>query len=52
MRNGTLTSKPCEVCGTRKVHAHHDDYGKPLEVIWLCHSHHMARHAMLKARQA
>jgi hypothetical protein len=26
----TLCGKPC------KPHAHHDDYAKPLEVIWLC----------------
>lgn len=51
LRNGTLTKRPCEVCGsTVRIHGHHDDYSKPLEVIWLCHSHHMERHAMLAAR--
>jgi len=30
-RNATrsLTRQPCEVCGEKKVHAHHDDYNKP-----------------------
>lgn len=36
-----LPMQPCEKCGsTTKVHRHHDDYSKPLEVRWLCHEHH------------
>ena len=35
---------PCEVCGERKTHAHHDDYSKPLEVKWLCKKHHDEHH--------
>jgi hypothetical protein len=27
------------------INAHHDDYSKPLEVRWLCRSHHMKWHA-------
>ncbi|EEE04594.1 gene 26 protein [Burkholderia multivorans CGD2M] len=45
-----MSRKPCEVCGAEKADAHHDDYSKPLEIQWLCHSHHMLRHAMLRAR--
>lgn len=41
---GNLTSKPCEVCGERKVEGHHDDYDKPLEVRWLCRKHHAEWH--------
>lgn len=51
IRNGTLAKKPCEVCGVNEVHAHHDDYSRPLGVRWLCHAHHMERHAMLAARE-
>ncbi|QGY29798.1 hypothetical protein CUN67_13020 [Pantoea cypripedii] len=51
VRNGKLTKKPCQECGsTHRIHAHHDDYSQPLDVIWLCHQHHMARHAMLRVR--
>lgn len=28
-----------------QINAHHDDYSKPLEVRWLCRSHHMKWHA-------
>ena len=30
------------------VVAHHDDYSKPLDVRWLCRSHHMQLHADLR----
>lgn len=46
VRRGDLVRQPCERCGvTDDVHAHHDDYTKPLEVMWLCRDHHRARHA-------
>ena len=35
IRQGRLTKKPCGVCGKGKVVAHHTDYGKPFEVMWL-----------------
>ena len=42
---GYMTKKPCEVCGaTEKIHAHHDDYEKRLEVRWLCVKHHRQHH--------
>ena len=31
----------CEICGrTIKVQAHHEDYSKPLEIVWLCSKCH------------
>jgi hypothetical protein len=44
VRDKRLFKQPCEVCGSAKVEAHHDDYSKPLEVRWLCKEHHMAHH--------
>lgn len=44
IRDGRLIRKPCEVCGVVKVQAHHEDYSKPLEVVWLCVKHHRERH--------
>lgn len=37
---GNIVRGNCVVCGTSKVEAHHHDYSKPLDVIWLCHLHH------------
>jgi len=49
IRDGKLKSKPCERCGAEKVHAHHENYDKPLEVVWLCTVHHHQRHKEMKA---
>jgi hypothetical protein len=46
-KEGLLVPKPCERCGEVKVHAHHDDYAKPLDVMWLCAYHHRQRHKEL-----
>jgi len=46
VRDGVLTRSPCEVCGSGEhIHAHHDDYLKPLDVRWLCPVHHFAWHS-------
>lgn len=35
----------CQKCGSRRgVHAHHEDYAKPLLVRWLCPRCHVAQH--------
>ena len=49
LRNAVATNKiikePCEICKTSEnVHGHHEDYSKPLEVIWLCYTHHAEVH--------
>lgn len=46
IRRKELVRMPCEVCGVRRVDAHHDDYSKPLSVRWLCRAHHMQHHAL------
>lgn len=35
---------PCQICGNIKSNAHHEDYSKPLEIIWLCATHHREIH--------
>ena len=53
IRDGRL-AKPsqCNGCGHSfplpKIQAHHEDYSKPLVVIWLCHRCHTARHRGLE----
>lgn len=41
---GTIKQEPCIVCGDIKSEAHHDDYDRPLDVVWLCKICHKARH--------
>lgn len=48
LRDGRLKRGPCEQEGsdcTGRIEAHHDDYAKPLEVRWLCVTHHRGYHA-------
>ena len=44
IRKGLIIKKPCNVCGHIKSEAHHADYYKPLEIIWLCKKHHLEIH--------
>ena len=48
VRNGELVRQPCCRCGEEKTFAHHEDYDKPLEVVWLCQPCHKQRHKELK----
>jgi hypothetical protein len=48
IRKGTLFRLPCERCGEVKSLAHHEDYDKPLDVMWLCQPCHKQRHKELK----
>ena len=35
----------CQVCGAKaKLHGHHEDYSKPLEVTWVCRPCHRKIH--------
>lgn len=51
VKRGRVKKQPCEVCGsTERVHGHHHDYSKPLDVRWLCKEHHHEEHARIKAQ--
>lgn len=44
-QRGELILQPCFICGAIiNVDAHHEDYSKPREVIWLCRLHHRQLH--------
>lgn len=47
IKSGKLKRQPCQNCGVTKVHGHHSDYSKPLDVIWLCSHHHKLLHLSL-----
>ena len=42
IRWGTIVRPSiCSICGkSATIHAHHEDYSKPLEIIWLCMNCH------------
>lgn len=44
IRDGKLVRDVCSVCGSDHTEAHHPDYSKPLEVVWLCRKHHLEAH--------
>lgn len=52
VKDGTLLKpKKCEVCTEIKpLQGHHEDYSKPLEVIWLCSSCHADADRVLEAK--
>lgn len=41
IRDGKLKKGVCFICGKNKTEAHHKDYRKPYDVVWLCRKHHM-----------
>lgn len=44
LRSGKLQKETCAVCGDENSQAHHNDYTKPLDVVWLCQQHHAQVH--------
>lgn len=48
LKVGAMMRQPCEICGAVDgIHAHHEDYSKPLDVRWLCVTHHLKEHGKL-----
>lgn len=42
---GEVKVGPCSVCGsTTRIEAHHEDYTKPLDVVYYCKKHHNEYH--------
>ena len=48
VKKGVLVKKPCIVCNEKKTEGHHEDYSKPLDVVWLCATHHNERHRIIR----
>lgn len=51
LRTGKLVKAPCIVCGERNAETHHEDYSRPLDVMWLCRKHHAEHHEKLRANK-
>lgn len=45
---GTMAKSSCQICGSIEVDAHHEDYNRPFDVIWLCRRHHAEIHRSAK----
>ena len=43
LKRGKIKRQGCAVCG-EPAQMHHEDYSKPLDVMWLCKAHHQALH--------
>lgn len=51
VRVGNIKRFPCQVCGKKKVEAHHHrgySWKNRLDVIWLCQKHHNDVHRKIK----
>lgn len=47
--SGKLERLPCEVCGSAyNIEAHHEDYSKPLDIIWMCRVCHNSYHTNIR----
>ena len=44
VKKGEIIILLCQICGELKVEAHHDNYNKPTNVMWLCVKHHKELH--------
>jgi len=42
--SGKLIKQNCSICNDINSEAHHEDYSKPLDVMWLCKKHHYEIH--------
>lgn len=59
-RGDLIPSESCQACGksqlrsdgVRAIQAHHEDYTKPLDVIWLCVKCHQIAHLKDTARKS
>lgn len=57
VRRGQIVKPPaCQACGSltpkHQLHGHHDDYAKPLSVVWLCAACHGIEHMSESALRA
>lgn len=44
LKRGRISRLPCIICGATEVEAHHPAYSLPLDVVWLCKTHHTEVH--------
>ena len=50
LKSGKIQRLACFVCGSEKSEAHHANYSRPIDVVWLCREHHVELHKEHKQR--
>ena len=46
VKKGVLKREPCVICKSNtNIHGHHFNYSLPMQVVWLCVTHHMKLHS-------
>jgi hypothetical protein len=45
-----LVKSPCVFCANVKSEAHHPDYSRPLDVVWMCRRCHRILHAQISTK--
>lgn len=46
IKKGEIVPQPCSHCGSEvRPHAHHEDYAKPDDIMWLCRICHTTLHS-------
>lgn len=48
---GKIDVTGCKICGD-KAEKHHENYDKPLEILWLCRKHHLELHNKTELKTA
>ena len=51
VKSGELKREPCERCSREPSQAHHEDYSRPLDVVWLCSQCHSDEHVKQRERK-
>jgi hypothetical protein len=54
LRVGRIKKPPeCQICAVcdDRLHGHHEDYTRPLDVIWVCNACHAFIHSYWRARE-
>lgn len=45
LRNGRIVREICSFTECEEIgHAHHDNYSRPLDIVWVCRKHHENLH--------
>lgn len=55
LKTGRIRKGRCYLAGPDcdgQIQAHHDDYSKPLQIKWLCRSHHVAADKRMRSVSA